>query len=89
MTDSTPALYFFCCPKLTIVAALRARHRALVQRVTTFGAHDRIQPVRAGLQSSDMVPLPRPNSPVLNCPFLIFSANSIPLIVIAALFESF
>jgi hypothetical protein len=38
----------------------------------------------AACHSSDIVALRPPNLPVLNCPFLIFSASSIPLIVIAA-----
>jgi hypothetical protein len=43
------------------------------------------QAASAAFQSSDGVHFRCPNLPVLNWPFLIFSANSIPLIVIAAL----
>jgi hypothetical protein len=45
----------------------------------------RAQAASAALHSSDMLGLELPNLPVLNWSFLIFSANSIPLMVTAAL----
>src|SRR6202521_2674857 len=43
------------------------------------------QAARAAFHSSIIVALPPPSLPVLNCPFLIFSASSIPEIVTTVL----
>src|SRR5712691_705067 len=43
------------------------------------------QAASAAFHNSDIVAFRPPSLPVLNCPFLIFSANSIPEIVTAAL----
>src|SRR5215813_3574479 len=50
-----------------------------------IGALDRDQAASAAFHSSDMAAVAPPSLSVLNCPFLIFSANSIPLIVTTAL----
>src|SRR5215831_11100332 len=50
-----------------------------------IGALDRDQAASAAFHCSDMAALAPPSLPVLNCPFLIFSANSIPPIVTTAL----
>ena len=47
-------------------------------------AADGAQAASAAFHNSDMVAFRPPNLPVLNCPFLIFSANSIPEIVTVA-----
>src|SRR5215831_11135340 len=52
-----------------------------LRRITAL---DRHQAASASFHSSDLVASAPPSLPVLNCPFLIFSANSIPLIVTTA-----
>jgi hypothetical protein len=44
---------------------------------------------KAACQISGMLAIIPPSLPIWNCPFLIFSANSIPLITTAAVWEFF
>src|SRR5215471_3977271 len=57
-----------------------------LRRITAL---DRHQAASGAFHSSDMVASAPPRLPVLNCPFLIFSANSIPLIVTTPWSNSF
>ena len=50
----------------------------------SLSARDGDHAASAALHSSDMVALQPPSLPVLNWPFLIFPANSMPLMVAAA-----
>src|ERR1700676_1146172 len=67
------------CKLKPTVKSVRAS--ASLSRVVAHGA----QAASAAFHSSVIVALYPPSLPVLNCPFLIFSASSIPEIVITAL----